>query len=1034
MNDTNTKINKFYNTRTIVIGVIIIAVILIGGTLLTGRSAGRDTEDAVRSVSLLYLDELAGRREQVVASNLRSSVSNTESAIMLLTPDDLSDTAHLQAFQARMKLLYGLDKFAFVDSEGLIYTSSGTQNDIDSYQIDYASIKEPEISIKDPASGDKKVIIAVPVDSIPFNGGSLVCCFMEIDMDRMLQGVSMSSDDDGTTFCNIYTSEGVALSDTVLGGLAQEDNLLDALNHAKFESGNSAEAIAKDFAEGRKGVASFTYDGISETLSYVPVEGTDWLLTYLIRESVISERISSVTDTIIIRSLIQTLLTAAVLLAMFLVMISQMRRSSRLMLEKERAEAESRVKQEELEQRLTLQEKLLSQERHRAQQDSMITALASDYRSVYYVNLDTDDGVCYQADPSSDNGIGDGEHFAFRQTFLDYAGKYVSEDYRDGFIRFIDPDNIRSGLGREAIIAYRYLIKRDGKERYEMLRMAGVRHAEDRTDNIVHAVGLGFTDIDSEMRESMARNQALKDALDASEEANKAKTAFLSNMSHEIRTPMNAIIGLDNIALSDPGVPEKTREHLEKIGNSAHHLLNLINDILDMSRIESGRMTLKNEEFSLYKLIEQINNIFSGQCSDKGLEYNCVTGENIDEYYIGDNMKLRQVLINILGNAVKFTPEGGKVEFRAEKTASFGNKSTIRFTVADTGIGMSREFLPHIFDAFSQEDSSATNKYGSSGLGLAITKNIVDMMNGDIEVQSEKGKGTSFFVTVTLMDSDRRLSDNIGRQLLPHELSVLVIDDDPVAAEHARIVLEKIGIASETAGSGAEAVEMVRLRHARRESYNIILVDWKMPEMDGIETTRRIRDIVGNESAIIILTAYRWDDVADEAKEAGVDAFLAKPLFPESVMEEFRDALEKKCLSSSKESSKADLKGKRILLAEDVAVNAEIIMMLLQMREMEAEHAENGREAVEMFSSRPENYYDAVLMDMRMPEMDGLEATTRIRAMDRPDEKTIPIIALTANAFDEDVQRSLQAGLNAHLTKPVEPDNLYAALESLIKH
>ncbi|MBQ7721140.1 MAG: response regulator, partial [Clostridia bacterium] len=589
-------------------------------------------------------------------------------------------------------------------------------------------------------------------------------------------------------------------------------------------------------------------------------------------------------------------------------------------------------------------------------------------------------------------------------------------------------------LEKDAIIVLRYMVRRGGTESYEMLRMAGVRHAEDRTDNIVHAVGLGFTDIDSEMRESMARNQALKDALDASEEANKAKTAFLSNMSHEIRTPMNAIIGLDNIALSDPGVPEKTREHLEKIGNSAHHLLNLINDILDMSRIESGRMTLKNEEFSLYKLIEQINNIFSGQCGDKGLEYNCVTGENIDDYYIGDNMKLRQVLINILGNAVKFTPEGGKVEFKAEKTASFGNKSTIRFTVADTGIGMSREFLPHIFDAFSQEDSSATNKYGSSGLGLAITKNIVDMMNGDIEVQSEKGKGTSFFVTVTLMDSDRRLSDNIGRQLLPHELSVLVIDDDPVAAEHARLVLEKIGIASETAGSGAEAVEMVRLRHARRESYNIILVDWKMPEMDGIETTRRIRDIVGNESAIIILTAYRWDDVADEAKEAGVDAFLAKPLFPESVMEEFRDALEKKCLSSSKNSSKADLKGKRILLAEDVAVNAEIIMMLLQMREMEAEHAKNGREAVEMFSSRPENYYDAVLMDMRMPEMDGLEATTRIRAMDRPDAKTIPIIALTANAFDEDVQRSLQAGLNAHLTKPVEPDNLNAALESLIKH
>ena len=264
-------------------------------------------------------------------------------------------------------------------------------------------------------------------------------------------------------------------------------------------------------------------------------------------------------------------------------------------------------------------------------------------------------------------------------------------------------------------------------------------------------------------------------------------------------------------------------------------------------------------------------------------------------------------------------------------------------------------------------------------------------------------------------------------------MSVLIVDDDPVACEHARLVLEKAGIASEIATSGAEAIEMTRLHHARMEPYNLILVDWQMPEIDGVETTRQIRSIVGNESAIIILTAYRWDDILEEALQAGVDSFLPKPLFAASVLEEFRSALQKKNAIASQAKSGVSLNGRRILLAEDMQVNAEIMMMVLQMQQIEADHAENGRIAVEKFSSHPVGYYDAILMDMRMPEMDGLEATRRIRELDREDAKVIPIIALTANAFDEDVQRSLQAGLNAHLSKPVQPEVLFETLESLIR-
>ena len=543
-------------------------------------------------------------------------------------------------------------------------------------------------------------------------------------------------------------------------------------------------------------------------------------------------------------------------------------------------------------------------------------------------------------------------------------------------------------------------------------------------------VFIDITEQKEMMQELAQQRESLSIALEEANQANKAKTAFLSNMSHEIRTPMNAIIGLDKIALNDPNISETTRDHLEKIELSAQHLLSIINDILDMSRIESGRMTVKNEEFSFAKLLAQVNTIISDQCSDKGIEYECHVEGTVDDYYIGDDMKLRQVIINILGNAVKFTPSGGTVMFDVKTTARFDGKTTLRFVISDTGIGMSKEFIPKLFDAFSQEDSSSTSRYGSTGLGMALTKSFVELMNGTISVDSEKGKGTTFTVTVTLIDSDRKSVDEEENVPQPHEMCVLVIDDDPIACEHAQLVLGQVGVNCETAMSGAEGLEMAKVRHARREPYNLSLVDWRMPDMDGLETTRQIRAAVGTETPVIILTSYNWDDIADEAKAAGVDTFVAKPLFPGSVLDEFREAFKKKNANRTREA--ADLAGRRVLLAEDVAVNAEIMTMVLSMREVQVDHAENGRIAVEMFEEHEEGYYDAILMDMRMPEMDGLEATRKIRSMDRSDAKSIPIIALTANAFDEDVQRSMQAGLNAHLSKPVEPDVLFETLEGLL--
>ena len=393
-------------------------------------------------------------------------------------------------------------------------------------------------------------------------------------------------------------------------------------------------------------------------------------------------------------------------------------------------------------------------------------------------------------------------------------------------------------------------------------------------------------------------------------------------------------------------------------------------------------------------------------------------------------MKLKQVLINILSNAIKFTDAPGCVTLSVERTAAFEDQSTIRFVVKDTGIGMDKSFIPKIFDSFTQEDSSRSSKYGSTGLGMAITRNIVELMNGTIDVTSEKGVGSEFTVVVTLKNSDHQ--GPATSFIKPGDMRVLIVDDEEIAAEHARIVLDEVGIKSDTCLSGADALHMLEVAHTKHQPYNLVLLDWKMPGMDGLEVARRIRSRYDKETTVIILTSFNWDEIMDEALHAGVDSFLAKPLFASNVIDEFERIARKNNMSLFKERQRAELKGRRILLAEDIFINAEIMKEILSIREAVIDHAENGRLALEMFEKSAVGYYDAVLMDVRMPEMDGLEATAAIRALDRADAKVIPIIAMTANAFDEDVQRSLQVGMNAHLSKPVEPDHLYQTLEELI--
>lgn len=553
-------------------------------------------------------------------------------------------------------------------------------------------------------------------------------------------------------------------------------------------------------------------------------------------------------------------------------------------------------------------------------------------------------------------------------------------------------------------------------------------------DDTKTAIFYTRSDITALFVEQEMQQQALRSALLAAEQANAAKSDFLSRMSHEIRTPMNAIIGMSAIAAQSLGDDEQVADCISKIGISSRFLLSLINDILDMSRIESGKVLLKNEKIPFEEFICGVNSICYTQAHAKHIDYENIVDPGMEDYYIGDAMKLQQVIINIISNAVKFTQEGGRVVLSVRQIKKTKNDAVLRFTVNDTGCGISEEFLPHLFEPFAQEHIGATAMYGGTGLGLAICKNIVDMMDGRINVRSIVGIGSEFTVEVKLGITEENKRRYAKR---PHhnfaDLKALVVDDDVIICEHAVITLKEIGIKSEWVDSGRKAVSCVREKWERKEYYDLILVDWKMPDMDGIETARQIRRIVGPDVTIIIMTAYDWASIEHEAKAAGVNMLMNKPMFKSSLISAFEKVFyEKELKTAHTPNEDFDFTGKRVLLAEDHPLNTEVATRLLLHEGFLVETAENGLRAMELFANSPVGYYDAILMDIRMPQMDGLQAAYNIRHWHKDDAKTIPIIAMTANAFEDDIEKSKAAGMNAHLAKPIEPKLLFETLYKFI--
>ena len=671
----------------------------------------------------------------------------------------------------------------------------------------------------------------------------------------------------------------------------------------------------------------------------------------------------------------------------------------------------------------------LQEKQNERRQMELVRALSIDYSLVCYFDLDTGRGAVLRDDDNERmfDGLFDGE-VSMRENMGAYIRKFVLEEDREMLGRAVALDRIGQELEKNIQYYINYRIVRNGKTEYFQVKM--VRAGEWETDR---GIVLGIRSVDEEIRNEMEQKGLLEDALMQANKANKAKSTFLSNMSHDIRTPMNAIVGFTALAITHIDNKDQVAEYLKKIMTSGNHLLSLINDVLDMSRIESGKIRLEEKPCSLPDILHGLRNILQADVNAKQLELYMDAVDVWHEDIFCDKLRLNQVLLNLLSNSVKYTGAGGIVSMRVtEKAGAPSGYANYEFCIKDNGIGMAQEFVAHIFEPFEREENSTISGIQGTGLGMAITKNIVDMMNGTIDVKSEQGVGTQFRVCFTFrVEADRTEPREIAELA---NCRALVVDDDFNTCDSVSYMLQQIGMRAEWTLSGKEAVLRTRQAFMRGDSYRVYIIDWLLPDMNGVEVTRRIRKEIGEEAPVIVLTAYDWADIEEEAREAGVTAFCSKPLF----LSELRSCL--KSVINAEGDDEEDSAGKpqcrhhtgRILLAEDVELNQEIAVAILGDAGFTTDVAENGRIAVDMLRKSQPGYYRLVLMDVQMPVMNGYEAAKAIRELENKELASVPIIAMTANAFEEDRKEALENGMNGHIPKPIDVNVLFETLDTIL--
>ena len=661
---------------------------------------------------------------------------------------------------------------------------------------------------------------------------------------------------------------------------------------------------------------------------------------------------------------------------------------------------------------------------------AIVDALSRDYLNIYAVNIQEDTAKIVKMEGYVTTGLEKDSQKVFSYTPIvqQYAKERVYSEDQQEFLEALSLDKVTEKLSSdmEYVGSYRALV--DGMVQtfqYTYVKAEGKRTQEGFT------VLAGFRNIDEIVRAEQEQKQALAEALEQAQHANRAKTAFLNNMSHDIRTPMNAIIGFTSLAATHLDSIETVRNYLDKIMTSSKHLLSLINDVLDMSRIESGKVRINEEEASLPEIMHDLKTIVQSDVKAKQFEFYIDTVDVTNETIICDKLRLNQVLLNILSNAMKYTKAGGTVSVRIIQTESDPEGyASYQFRIKDNGIGMSEEFLKHVFEPFEREQTATVSGIQGTGLGLAITKNIIDMMNGTVEVESEVGKGTEFIVSFRF----RTVSQSQNTEHLEKlaDLRALIVDDDVNTCMSVSKMLSSIGMNPDWTTQGKEAVVRTKFAIEENKPYSAYIIDWLMPDMNGIEVVRRIRKVIGDTATIIILTAYDWADIEEEAKEAGVTAFCSKPIFLSELHQILVAPYAEPEIDADEESEEEPLKGKKILLVEDNEINQEIAQEILGAAGLVIDTVGDGTEAVDTMKTVEAGTYDLILMDIQMPIMDGYEATRQIRALEDSERASVPIVAMTANAFDEDKQRAIDAGMNGHVAKPIDIVQLMETLEEIL--
>ncbi len=670
------------------------------------------------------------------------------------------------------------------------------------------------------------------------------------------------------------------------------------------------------------------------------------------------------------------------------------------------------------------EEAAASREKYQLQ---ILAALSQDYAVIYYVDLDRDQSRAVR----QEKGLWDAPDAPpvrrYSEAMQSFLGAYVQPDTREPLLELCEPQAIIRRFREEKGFTVRYRVLPNHRDQ-EFFEMHFVDVSESAQE---HAMVLGIRCVDEAVQEEQMQKQLLQDALEAANRASAAKSDFMSKMSHDIRTPMNAIIGMTAIAAAHAENPDRVRDALGKISSSSRHLLGLINEVLDMSKLESGTISLNAEGFSLSELLNNMLLMIQPQIQAHKHRLEVHIQDIQHEDVIGDSLRIQQVFLNLMSNAVKYTPDGGEIRLTVrEQAVSASSTGCYEFIVEDNGIGMPEEYLAHIFEPFSRAEDLRTSKIQGTGLGMAIAQNIVHMMNGNITVESQLGKGSKFTVTIYLRLQEAQDVDTSELA----DLSVLVVDDDDCACQSLCAMLDEIGMRSEGCTSGQDAVAAVQRAMNTALPFYAAILDWKMPGMDGLDTARAIKRLVGDTLPIIILSAYDWSDIELEARAAGVDAFLSKPVFKSGLIRTFKQLRSEEPEEPAQASPlepllQHDFSGRRVLLVEDNDLNREIAREVLEMAGLTVEEAVNGQIAVDMFSASEAGYYSMILMDIQMPVMNGYDAAAAIRALKRPDALRVPILAMTANAFAEDVQAARAAGMNEHLAKPID----FEALGSVLK-